>query len=125
MLKEKYEDVLTFGETLDVKDGYVHEEGGKLKIGGTVPYQYDCDRLWDKIKVHNGWEADLEVDIKVSNSDIYGHYTVESGDTLWKIAKGLLGSGNRYMEIFNLNKDVLNNPDVIKVGQDLKLPRKS
>ena len=32
MLKEKYTDVLKLGEELKVKDGYVNEEGGKLKI---------------------------------------------------------------------------------------------
>jgi nucleoid-associated protein YgaU len=29
------------------------------------------------------------------------------------------------MEIFELNKDILDNPDIIKVGQKLKLPHRS
>jgi len=32
-------------------------------------------------------------------------YTVVSGDTLWKIAKNVLGDGNRYKEIIEANKD--------------------
>ena len=49
-------------------------------------------------------------------------YTVQSGDTLWKIAEENLGDGNRYGEIYEANRDVLDSPDHILPGQDLKLP---
>ncbi|MBS7526859.1 choice-of-anchor I family protein [Fusibacter paucivorans] len=49
-------------------------------------------------------------------------YTVVSGDSLWKIASSSLGDGDRYMEIFNLNKTLLSNPDMIAIGQTLTLP---
>lgn len=48
-------------------------------------------------------------------------YTVVSGDTLWHIAKRFLGNGNRYGEIVKLNN--ISNPNVIYVGQILKLPQ--
>lgn len=125
MLKEKYNDVLELGKQLDVKNGDVKEEGGKLHVKGTTTYQLDKDLLWDKIKTHANWESEIVADIKVEKTDIYGVYTVKSGDTLSKIAKQLFGNANRYMEIFNLNTDILKNPDLIKVGQKLKLPNKS
>jgi nucleoid-associated protein YgaU len=50
-------------------------------------------------------------------------YTVKPGDTLSKIAKDHLGNANAYMEIFNLNRDQLSDPDKIKPGQVLKLPQ--
>ena len=53
----------------------------------------------------------------------YGYYTVKSGDTLSAIAKKLLGSAGRYMDIFNANKDQLSDPDKIKVGQKLVIPK--
>ncbi|MEU8242748.1 LysM peptidoglycan-binding domain-containing protein [Actinoplanes missouriensis] len=49
-------------------------------------------------------------------------YTVKRGDTLFGIAKSQLGDGNRWPEIFRLNRDVLDNPDRIVPGQTLILP---
>jgi nucleoid-associated protein YgaU len=49
-------------------------------------------------------------------------YEVQSGDTLWKIAKQHYGDGNLYTEIFKANQDVLTDPDKIKVGQKLRIP---
>lgn len=49
-------------------------------------------------------------------------YTVKRGDCLWNIAKALLGSGSRYTEIYNLNKDKIKNPNLIYAGQVLRIP---
>jgi nucleoid-associated protein YgaU len=49
-------------------------------------------------------------------------YTVQSGDTLWKIAEEQLGNGGRYKEIFEANRDLLDSPDHILPGQELKIP---
>ena len=124
-LKEKYAALLELGTQLKVKDGDVREEGGKLHIKGTAEYQLDKDLLWDKIKTYSGWESEIAADLKVAKTDVYGMYTVKSGDTLSKLSKQLFGNAKRYMEIFNLNKDILKDPNLIKVGQVLKLPFKS
>ncbi len=124
-LKEKYADLLALGTKLKIKDGDVREEGGKLHIKGTAEYQLDKDMLWDKIKSYSGWENEIAADVKVAQTDLYGLHTVKSGDTLSKLSKQLLGNAKRYMEIFNLNKDILKDPNLIKVGQVLKLPKKS
>ena len=49
-------------------------------------------------------------------------YEVQAGDTLSAIAQRFYGSAGRYMKVFEANRDILNNPDVIKVGQVLKIP---
>jgi nucleoid-associated protein YgaU len=49
-------------------------------------------------------------------------YTVKRGDTLSGIAKAKLGNANRWREIFDLNRDVISNPDRIIPGQILVLP---
>lgn len=53
----------------------------------------------------------------------YDTYTVKEGDTLWDIARAKLGNGARYQEIYNLNKDILSDPNLIYPGQKLKLPK--
>ena len=49
-------------------------------------------------------------------------YTVVAGDCLWNIATRFLGSGSRYTEIADLNKDSIKSPNLIHPGQVLKLP---
>ena len=49
-------------------------------------------------------------------------YEVVSGDTLGAISKKYYGKASDYMKIFEANKDILDNPDLIKVGQKLRIP---
>jgi LysM repeat protein len=49
-------------------------------------------------------------------------YTVEDGDTLSGIAAKTLGDGERWNEIFDLNRDQIDDANVIHPGQVLKLP---
>lgn len=54
--------------------------------------------------------------------DATQYHVVVKGDTLWKIAESVYGDGSLYKKIFEANKDILKNPDVIKVGQKLRIP---
>ena len=49
-------------------------------------------------------------------------YTVVKGDCLWTIAARLLGSGYKWSSIYEANKDVISNPNLIYVGQVLEIP---
>ena len=49
-------------------------------------------------------------------------YEVVKGDCLWSIARVQLGSGARWQEIYDLNRDLIREPNMIYVGQQLKLP---
>ncbi len=60
--------------------------------------------------------------IQVQADDSSTEYAVQRGDSLYKIAKSQLGSGNRWSEIFDLNKDIIKDPTLIYAGQKLKLP---
>ena len=51
-------------------------------------------------------------------------YTVQSGDSLWKIAASQLGSGTRCDEIAKLNAETLSSSDTLDVGMKLRLPPK-
>jgi nucleoid-associated protein YgaU len=50
-------------------------------------------------------------------------YTVESGDTLWKISQEVYGDGSKYMKIFEANTGLLKDPDQIFPGQKLLIPK--
>lgn len=49
-------------------------------------------------------------------------YTVQKGDCLWNIAKKKLGNGNRWREIYDLNRNKISNPNKIQPGWVLTLP---
>lgn len=52
-------------------------------------------------------------------------YTVQNGDSLWKIAQKYLGNGSRWNEIYtyNNNKSIIGgNPNLIRAGQVLSIP---
>jgi nucleoid-associated protein YgaU len=49
-------------------------------------------------------------------------YTIEKGDTLSKIAQEQLGRASAWKQIFEANRDVLDDPDRIFPGQVIKLP---
>ena len=49
-------------------------------------------------------------------------HTVQPGDTLSKIARDYYGDDNQYMRIYEANRDKLDDPDAIQVGQELTIP---
>ncbi len=51
-------------------------------------------------------------------------YEVQSGDTLSSISKAMYGTGARWMQIFDANRDVLTDPDALVVGARIRVPHK-
>ena len=50
-------------------------------------------------------------------------YEVKSGDSLSKIAKAQYGDANKYNAIFEANKPMLKDPNLIYPGQMLRIPQ--
>jgi nucleoid-associated protein YgaU len=52
-------------------------------------------------------------------------YTVKEGENLWMIAKRweIYGDGRMWTQIFEANDDVLSDPNMIRPGQTLTIPR--
>ncbi|WP_294215528.1 phage tail protein [Pseudobutyrivibrio sp.] len=57
---------------------------------------------------------------KATTSDTY---TVVKGDCLWNIAKKYYGKGSQYTKIYNANKSIIKNPNLIYPGQVLTIPK--
>ncbi|HMS29761.1 MAG: LysM peptidoglycan-binding domain-containing protein [Saprospiraceae bacterium] len=122
-LQDKYRSVLNLGQELDVQNGNVQEADGVLRIWGTAKTQYDKDRLWDEIKSVGGSNpSDLVADISVAITDYYTRHTVAKGESLSLIAKHYYKDPMKYKHIFEANRDVLKDPDVIHPGQELTIP---
>jgi nucleoid-associated protein YgaU len=49
-------------------------------------------------------------------------YVVVEGDSLSAIAKRMLGDGNKWRRIYEANRDVIDDPDLIFPGQKLRIP---
>jgi LysM repeat protein len=136
-LRDKYSHAVTTAKQLGM-EGSAEERDGKLHFNGTVKSEDEKNQIWNALKTVPDWQKDIMADIRVKPGAQAGAtqttpqptpakasiktYTVKSGDTLGEIAKRELGSANKYMEIFNANRDQLTDPDKIKPGQILKIP---
>ncbi|MCA9369561.1 MAG: LysM peptidoglycan-binding domain-containing protein [Pseudomonadales bacterium] len=92
------------------------EVGQVLKMPGSSQNQQE-------IAVQSQQDAQPEATHVMGESQTAGTYMVQPGDALWSIAEKHLGSGYRWVEIYELNVDTLGNtPDLIYPNQQLELP---
>ncbi len=63
-------------------------------------------------------KENVESGTKVSTRD----YTIQANDSLWKIAQKEMGNGNRWKNLYELNKDRIKNPNKLKKGTVLIIP---
>jgi len=52
----------------------------------------------------------------------YKSHRVKDGDTLSSLAQHYLGDGQRWSEIYELNRDLLRDPDILPIGARVKIP---
>lgn len=50
------------------------------------------------------------------------YYTIERGDSLSKIAKEVYGDYKKWTALFEANKEVIKDPDLIYPGQTIRIP---
>ena len=133
-LKQKYQTVLTVADQQQVQFQNLHVQDNKLFIRAIAPSEDAKNKFWDQVKLANPNADDITADISVDSSRAMGAaagggqsgggqtYEVKSGDNLSKISKQFYGDANEYMRIFYANRDKLNDPDKIQVGQQLVIP---
>ena len=133
-LKQKYQTVLTTADNERIQFQNLHVQDNKLFIRAIAPSEEAKNKFWDQIKLVSPNQDDVTADITVDTSRAMGAaagggqggggqtYEVKSGDTLSKISKQFYGDADEYMRIFYANRDKLNDPDKIQVGQQLVIP---
>ena len=92
----------------------LNELWNELKESGSPGYIDESEN-----KVVTDEKADIRLESAVTEEKTH---TVVRGDCLWNIAKKYLGKGSRWNEIYQLNRDIIKNPDLIYAGQIIKLP---
>ncbi|MDX1495858.1 MAG: peptidoglycan-binding protein LysM, partial [Longimicrobiales bacterium] len=104
---------------LGVENPKVKYDDGVATITGTAPSQKVREQVILTIGNCAGVSAvDDQMDV-VEPAPEAKFYTVQKGDTLGAIARDQLGAANRYMEIFEANKPMLKDPNLIYPGQVL------
>lgn len=132
-LKMKYQSVLNFIQSQGFQLQNLNLEGDKLLIRASAPSADLKNRVWDQIKLVDPNFSDLIADIQapaVAAAAAVGAvstpaartYTVQPGDSLSRISKQFYGDANKYMKIFDANKDKLSDPDKIRAGMELLIP---
>jgi nucleoid-associated protein YgaU len=118
-LTDKYKSLIALANSSGISNFKMDEKGTVLKMTGNAPSEAVKDKLWDAYaKIDPDMRAgDLVLDINVVASS---EYVVKAGDTLGKIAKHF--PGMTWQKIFEANKDVIKNPDLIFPGQKFKIP---
>jgi nucleoid-associated protein YgaU len=133
-LKMKYQSVLNFIQSNGIQLQNLNMEGDKLLIRATAPSADAKNRVWDQIKLVDPNFSDLIADIQAPaaaaaaaggapSTTTARTYTVQAGDSLSKISKQFYGDANKYMKIFEANKDKLSDPDKVRPGQELVIPK--
>ena len=122
-VQEKYQSLLELansnGTTYELSEG-----DGVLHINGTAPDDAAKAALWAEYERLDPdfASSDLILNVTTGSGDAGGGantYTVVSGDSLSKIGGKY---GIAWKAIWDANRDILNHPDKIYPGQELKIP---
>ncbi|WP_427874548.1 LysM peptidoglycan-binding domain-containing protein [Flavobacterium sp. MMS24-S5] len=119
-LKDKYKELTDLASNLGVADLQVREQDNVLYVDGTAKSADDKEKLWAAYaKIDPDFRsADVVMNIEVSEGASI-EYTVVGGDSLSKIGKA---HGVSWQTIYEANKDIIKNPDIIQPGWKLKIP---
>ena len=128
-LRTKYQQLIDAATRSGVTNLQVREQNNVLYIDGNAPSEDVKQQLWDLYnKIDPDYRAgDLVLNINAIGTSShtakanYQEYEVVKGDSLSKI-------GQKYdvpwKEIYEANKDLIKDPDLIQPGWKLKIPAK-
>lgn len=120
MLVDKYQSLIDLANSLGVTDLTVNEGEDVLHIDGNAPSAEAKQQIWDEYaRIDPDYRAgDLVLNVNAPET-ASTTYTVQSGDSLSKIGSNY---GVSWQDIFEANRDKLDDPDKIFPGQELTIP---
>ena len=80
------------------------------------------DNIVNAIKIDKPAPEPEPEPVPVEEPPTERYHMVVAGDTLGHIAQKYYGKASEYNKIFEANRDILDDPNLIKVGQKLKIP---
>lgn len=103
-----------------------------VRLVGVENVAHACSNVyaslaWDYISRFARAEDGSVVELKEGTGDPTPdtvEYEVQAGDCLWNISYKLLGTGFRWNEIYEANRDAIRDPNLIYVGMKLNIPKK-
>jgi nucleoid-associated protein YgaU len=107
---------------IQVENLEIELQGDQVTVYGHTSSQANREKI---ILLLGNVQGIAEVDDRISvvNTEAEAtFYTVESGDSLSKIAKSHYGDALKYMVIFEANQPLLEDPNKIYPGQVLRIP---
>lgn len=125
-LRAKYQQLIDTATQSGVTNLQVREQGNVLYIDGNAPSEEVKKSLWD---LYNRIDPDYRGGDLVLNVNVVGgekpevnrEYVVVKGDSLSKIGQKY---GVKWKDIYEINKDLIKDPDLIQPGWKLKIPNK-
>jgi LysM repeat protein len=121
---EKINELITTELGDKVKDLKVEYDDGLVTLSGSC----DSQEVKEKAVLLAGNLKGVE---KVNDEALsappaeepFDFYTIVSGDSLSKIAKRYYGDAMKYPVLFEANREIIKNPDLIYPGQVLRVPK--
>jgi nucleoid-associated protein YgaU len=110
---------------LDVSKVKVEVDGDKVKVSGEAASTAEAEKIAIAMGNTIGVSHVDTTALKPAKASAASNfYTVQKGDTLWKIAEQEYGKshGKDFGKIFEANKPMLKDPDKIYPGQVLRIP---
>jgi len=110
------------GFGFEVDNIQIRFDDGVATVTGSVPNQVEKEKIILALGNTNGVAQVDDQMVVVAPAPDSTFYTVQAGDSLSKIAKAQYGDPMKYPMIFEANKPMLTDPDLIYPGQVLRIP---
>lgn len=104
--------------TMPIENLEVKVEGQKIILSGDA----DEETKAKAALIAGNIEGISEVEFEGINPEDQ-YYEIQKGDNLSKVSKQFYGTPNKYIQIFEANKEVIKDMDKIYPGQKIRIPK--